>query len=119
MDPQVPPDPERLGVAPEAFEEIRKFGSDNRYKPAVADVLLFWRKVRKDGLPPGLKHRLLFTLTNGEQAGDWRLYVESISGIRVGISESIDGAALWLLLVNLNKSVSFKEAVAEALRRAK
>jgi hypothetical protein len=106
MDPRTPPTyPHELSVA---VEEIRKYGSVQRYKPGVISAYEYWKEAKARGLPPGQQDYQKVTRLDGTERLDWRLYL---------VAESLDGATLYLLLVVPAKLMTVREAAEAASAR--
>jgi|SRR5579859_126391 len=97
MDPRTAPTyPHELLAA---VEEIRKYGSMQRYKPGVLSAYEYWKEAKARGLPPGQADHQKVTRLDGTERLDWRLYLVTVDSVRLGMAESLDGATLCLLLV--------------------
>jgi hypothetical protein len=115
MDPRTPPTyPHELSVA---VEEIRKYGSVQRYKPGVISAYEYWKEAKAHGLPPGQEDYQKVTRLDGTERVDWRLYMVTADSIHLGIAESLDGATLYLLLVVPAKLMTVREAAEAASAR--
>jgi hypothetical protein len=115
MDPRTPPTyRHELSVA---VQEIRKYGSMQRYKPGVISVYEYWKEARARGLPRGQRDYRKVTRLDGTERLDWRLYLVTVDSIHVGIAESLDGATLYLLLVVPAKLMTTREAAEAACAR--
>lgn len=112
MDPRIPPLPERIGVSEKAKEELSKYGRLQQYKLAIAGAVVFWQEqARLRGLPSGWDHRHIVSVHHSDERTDWRLYVETVHGIRMGFAESLDGLSLRLLLLVPTDQMSAREAL--------
>jgi hypothetical protein len=115
MDPRTAPTyPHELSIA---VEEIRKYGSEQRYKPGVISAYEYWKEAKARGLPSGQEDYEKVTRLDGSERLDWRLYLVTVDSIHVGIAESLDGATLYLLLVVPAKLMTVREAAEAASAR--
>jgi hypothetical protein len=112
MKPRTPPRPERTGVSEKAKEELSKYGRLQQYKLAIAGAVVFWQEqARPNGLPSKWDHRHIVSVQHGDVRMDWRMYVETVHGIRMGFAESLDGLSLRLLLLVPTERMSAREAL--------
>jgi hypothetical protein len=109
--------PSTWGVNPRVKEELVKYGTPQAFKPRLGAVLAFWYEAAEHGLPPGISHEEMISVRRGEQKSDWRLYLITKCGFRIGIAERLDGEDLLLLLLLPAKSITVADALLEARKR--
>lgn len=118
MDPKIAPDPELIGVASEAIDELSRYGRLQRHKLAMSGAAVFWQEqARRGGLPSHWKDRRTVSVLREGQRTDWKIYVQTVSGIRMGFAESKDGRSLRLLLLVPTDQATLREAVEETSKR--
>ena len=115
MDPRKAPS--ARGVHPQVKEEVLKYGTPQALKPYLAAALAFWYEAAERGLPPGIAHDETISVRRGEPKSDWRLYLITKCGFRIGIAERVDGEDLLLLLLIPAKHMTLAEAILEARNR--
>lgn len=118
MIPRTATDPDRIGTSDEAISELTRCGDLQRYKPGMSDAAIFLQKqARVSGLPEDWEDCGVVTVEVGGRKIDWRIYLETASGIRMGFAESLDGRALRLLLLIPTDQIFQRDAVAEIRKR--
>jgi hypothetical protein len=109
--------PGTWGVNPRVKEELVKYGTPQAFKPRLGAALAFWYEAAEHGLPPGISHDEMISVRRREQQSDWRLYLITKCGFRIGIAERQDGEDLLLLLLLPAKSITVADALLEARKR--
>ena len=115
MDP--PKAPSAHGVHPLVKEELLRYGTPQALKPYLGAALAFWYEAVEHGLPPGISHAEMISVRRGEPNSEWRLYLITKCGVRIGIAERLDGEDLLLLLLIPAKNMTIAEAILEARKR--
>jgi hypothetical protein len=117
MNPQTPPEPGLLGVGPGAIDDLRHYGGLQKYKARVSRAVVFWQEsARVQGLPEGWTE-VETVIRVSPPAGTWKIYVQKVSGIRMGFAESLNGKALKLLLLIPKEEISDRAAREETRKR--
>jgi hypothetical protein len=115
MTPRTPPT--STAETQLAVEELKRYGARQEYKPSIAAVLAYWREVRRKGLPEGEPDRETVITQRGNLCREWRVYVVTQDSIRLGVSESLNGARLQLMLLVPVKDMTVYQAVSESCNR--
>jgi hypothetical protein len=98
--------PHELSVA---VEEIREYGSLQRYKPGVISAYEYWKEARARGLPRGQRDYRKVTRLDGTERLDWRLYLVTVDH-SCGYRGEFGRRALYLLRVVPAKLMTTREA---------
>jgi hypothetical protein len=110
--------PTRKGVRKKAEIETAEYGEHQRYIPGLVAAGNFCEHhAFKDGLPEDWEFRQRVTVYAGDQQANWKIYIETVKGIRLAFAESEEGETLILLLVVPTRELKVRQALTEARKR--
>ncbi len=109
--------PTRPAAIQLALDELNRYGLLQQYIPAMVDVAVYWKEVKKKGLPAGEPDRLTVIVEGEGERAEWKIYVVTQGSIRMGFAESLDGATLYLMLIVSARDMTIRQAVAETCNR--
>jgi hypothetical protein len=110
--------PTKVAITQKAIDETRNYGESQRYIPGILAAGEFWEvHAAPAGLPEDWDDRGTVTVYFGDEHINWKIYMQTVSGIRMAFAESENAETLILLMVVPARELKFRPALTEARKR--